>query len=46
VRGPRCDSFTTAVKISHTSKRRQVKRTQMVGNARFMIRVFVTFSNC
>jgi len=30
--------------LTHTSKTRQVKRTQMVATATFMIRVFVTFS--
>jgi len=32
--------------LPHTSKARQVKRTQMVPTARFTIRVFATFSDC
>ena len=32
--------------VTHTSKIRQVKRTQMVATGRFTICVFVTFSNC
>jgi len=32
--------------LTHTSKTRQVKRTQMVATARFTIRAFVTFSDC
>ena len=31
--------------LTHTSKTRQVKRTQMVVTAAFTIRVFVTFSD-
>ena len=31
--------------LAHTSKTRQVKRTQMVATARFTISVFVTFSD-
>jgi len=32
--------------LTHTSKTRQVKRTQMVVTVRFTIRVFLTFSDC
>jgi len=32
--------------LTHTSKTHQVKRTQMVANARFTIRAFATFSVC
>ena len=32
--------------LTHTSKTRQVKRTQMVATARFTIRGFATFSDC
>ena len=32
--------------LTHTTKTRQVKRTQMVATAGFTIRVFVTFSDC
>ena len=38
-------SLTTAVKISHTSKTRHVKRTQMVVTFMFTIHVFLTFSD-
>ena len=31
--------------LTHTSKTRQVKRTQMVVTVRFTIRVFLTFSD-
>jgi len=41
--GPRCHSLTTAVKISHMSTTRQIKRTQMVATPSFAIRVFVMF---
>jgi len=32
--------------VTHTRKTHQVIRTQMVATARYMIRVFVTFSHC
>ena len=32
--------------LAHTSKTCQVKRTLKVATARFMIRVYVTFSDC
>jgi len=32
--------------LTHTSKTRQVKCTQMVATGRFTIHAFVTFSNC
>jgi len=32
--------------LTHTSKIRQVQRTQMVATAMFTIRVLVTFSDC
>jgi len=32
--------------LTHTSKTRHVKRTQMVVTVRFTIRVFLTFSDC
>jgi len=32
--------------LTHTSKTRQAKRTQLVATGRFMIRAFVTFSDC
>jgi len=32
--------------LTHTSKTRQVKRTQMVATDRFTVRTFFPFSNC
>jgi len=32
--------------LTHTSKTRQVQRTQLVVTVRFTIRVFLTFSDC
>ena len=39
-------AYHSCKNLTHTSKTRQVKRTQMVATARITIRVFVTLSYC
>jgi len=39
-------AYHSCKNLTHTSKTRQVKRTQMFATARFTIRVFVTFPDC
>ena len=41
----RLPSYKNVKNLTHTSKTRQVKRTQLVATTKFTIRVFVTYSN-